>query len=239
VRLVFLALLDRAVLRFEIVVAREALAHLPPQVAVRHRMAHGRRLLAQLTQDLVHAPRGLALATPGAHRADGDHGLRRTEHRGLRREHPEICPGRVDPRRLVHDLDVRQIGVRHAAFSNAVSLDQLIELALGMDRDAFRVQLARQLRRIAAIIDVRDLRCGEGHDPMAAVGAVDPVEIVKIAPGGAQDDRGDRFPLRHGSSSEPTAQTLPLCRRRLGRRIATASSTGKGTNGMLLPGRSR
>ncbi len=72
VRLVLLALLDRAVGGLEILVAREALRHLFREIAVRHGVAEHGHAVAARAKDLRHAAARLALAGAGAHGADGD-----------------------------------------------------------------------------------------------------------------------------------------------------------------------
>ena len=75
-RLVLLALLDRAVGGVEILVAREALDDLLRQVAVGHRVAQDGDALAVVAQELRDAAGRLALPGARAHRADRDDGLR-------------------------------------------------------------------------------------------------------------------------------------------------------------------
>ena len=81
VRLVLLALLDRAVGGLEILVALEALRDLLREVAVRHRMAKDGDAVPASAEDLRHAAARLALAGAGAHGADGDARLPRRRAR--------------------------------------------------------------------------------------------------------------------------------------------------------------
>ena len=46
---------------------------------------------------------------------------------------------------------------------------QGLEIRLGENRDALRIQLARQRRRVLAVVDVRDLRGREGDDLVPAL----------------------------------------------------------------------
>ena len=57
-----------------------------------------------------------------------------------------------------------------------------------MDRDAVRVQRTRQLGREAAALDARDLCRRERHDLHRFIVPVPGVEVVEVAPGGADDD---------------------------------------------------
>ena len=135
VRLVLLALLDRAVGRVEVLVAREALDDLLRQVAVRHRVAEDGDALAVVAQELGDAPRRLALAGARAHGADRDDGLRRRERRVVRREQPEAGAGGERLRGDVHHVLVRHVGVGEDDLVDVVLADQVGELGLGADRD--------------------------------------------------------------------------------------------------------
>jgi hypothetical protein len=94
VRLILLALLDRAVGLLEILVALEALDDLLRQVAVGHRVPEHRDALAVVPEKLGDAPRRLALARARADGADRRHRLGRRDHRVVRREELEARPGR-------------------------------------------------------------------------------------------------------------------------------------------------
>ena len=125
VRLVLLALLDRAVGGVEILVAREALHGLLGQVAVGHRVAEHGDALAALAQEPGDVARGLALAGAGAHGADGDDRLRRREHRLDGREHAVARAGGERARADVHHVLVGDVRVGE---------DDLVHLALAHDR---------------------------------------------------------------------------------------------------------
>ena len=164
VRLVLLALLDRAVGRVEVLVAREALDDLLREVAVRHRVAEDGDALAVVAQELGHAPRRLALPGAGAHGADRNDGLRRGERSVVRREQPEVCAGRERLRGHVHHVLVRHVGVGEDDLVDVVLTDQVGELGLRVDRDPFRIEVAGEERGIDAARDVGDLRRGERDD---------------------------------------------------------------------------
>jgi hypothetical protein len=59
---------------------------------------------------------------------------------------------------------------------------------VGQDRDPLRIQIAGELGRVDATVDVRDLRRREGDDLGLAVTTVDEVEVVEVAPCGAGDE---------------------------------------------------
>ena len=73
------------------------------------------------------------------------------------------APGGEHDRGLVHHALVRDVAVGEDDLVRRQLADQARQLRLGMDRDALRVARPRQLGRIAAAIDVGDLRGGEGH----------------------------------------------------------------------------
>jgi len=74
-----------------------------------------------------------------------------------------------------------------------VLADDVLEIRFGQNRDALRIQRAGQRRGVLPVVDVRNLRGGEGDDVVAGIAAIDDVEIVEIAPGGAHDDGTDGF----------------------------------------------
>jgi hypothetical protein len=187
-RLVLLALLDGRVGGVEVLVALEALDGLRGQVAVGHRMPQDGDALARLAQQARDVARGLALAGARAHRADRDDRLLRGQHRLARREQPEGRAGGERARRDVHHVLVRDVRVREDDLVHVVPGDQLLELRLRRDRNPVRIQLARQLLRIDAPVDVRDLRRREGDDLVLLAAAVDEVEVVKVPTGRTCDE---------------------------------------------------
>jgi hypothetical protein len=83
---------------------------------------------------------------------------------------------------------IRHVAVAEHYDLGSPVLDEREELALGMDRNAARVELARQFLRIHASRDVRDLRRRErDHLVVLVVPEVD-VEVVKVAAGSPHDD---------------------------------------------------
>ena len=76
--------------------------------------------------------------------------------------------------------------------------DQAVQVALGVDRNAGRVERAGQLRRIEPPLDVGYLGGGESHHLKAGVIAEDDVEVVEIAPRRAHDEHAlHRRLVRH------------------------------------------
>src|SRR4030042_3161340 len=66
--------------------------------------------------------------------------------------------------------------------------DEGVEVRLGVDRDTLGVELARELGRVFAALDVRDLGGGEGDNLVGRVVAEIYVEVVEVPSGGAHDD---------------------------------------------------
>jgi hypothetical protein len=85
----------------------------------------------------------------------------------------------------VHDVLVRHVGIREHDGVDLVLAHELFERRFRQDRDSVRIQRPRQLGGVAASIDVRDLRRGEGDDLVLAAAAVDEVEVVEVAARGA------------------------------------------------------
>ena len=187
VRLVLLALLDRRVGRLEVLVALEALGDLLRQVSVRHGVAEDGDALSALAEQRRDMSSGLALAAAGADGADGDHRLRRRQHRVVRRQQPEARSGCERARRDVHHVLVGHVGIGEDDLVDALVADQGGELVLRPDRDALRVEVACQLGGIDATVDVRDLRRRERDDLVLLTASVNEVEVVEVAAGGPRN----------------------------------------------------
>ena len=135
-----------------------------------------------------HLAGGLALARAGPDGADGDDGLAALDHRVAGAEEDEVGAGGQDLGGLVHDVLVGDVAVGEMDVVDLVGGDELVELGLGVDRDALGIELAGQGRGILAAFDVRDLGGGEGDDLVVGIVAEEGVEVVEVAPGGAHDD---------------------------------------------------
>ena len=59
--------------------------------------------------------------------------------------------------------------------------DERLELALRADRDAVGIELSRELRRILAPFDVRDLCRRDRDDLVLLAAAIHEVEVVEVA----------------------------------------------------------
>ena len=163
VRLVLLALLDRAVVPHEVVERLEPLAGLRREVAVGHRVAHRHDPQPQVAQQPGDVAGGLALAHARAHRGDGDHRAARAQRRAARRRaRTKSAPAAMTREAEVHDLGVGEVGVGEHHGVDPLARDERLELRLVDDRDAVRVQRAGELGRVGASVDVGDLGRGEG-----------------------------------------------------------------------------
>ncbi len=134
--------------------------------------------------------RRLALARSGPDRGDRHDRLGGLEGR-LAVGEEECRPGGVGAGRQVHNVLVADVAVGEHHQLDAVCGYQALQFFFGMDRNPVRVQRSGQLRRIAAIVDVGDLRRGERHDAVRGVVAIHRVEVVEVPTGGPQDDDGD------------------------------------------------
>lgn len=85
---------------------------------------------------------------------------------------------------------MRHIGVGEHNFLDMVLPYKAYELGFVMDGDPVRIARPGELSRVAAVAYERDLSGGEGYDFDSLVLAVDHVEVVEIASGGAHDQRG-------------------------------------------------
>ena len=101
---------------------------------------------------------------------------------------PEVGAGGDARRREVHDLLVPHVGVGEDDDVDVLTLDEVGQLGLVDDRDSLRIKAARELGRIAAPVDVGDLRRGEGDHLVARVVAEHDVEVVEVTTGRTEDD---------------------------------------------------
>ena len=186
-RLVLLPLLDGALLRVEVLVAREALHGLAREVAVGHRVPEDGDALAGLAQEGGDPARRLALAGAGTHGADGDRRLGRGEHRVGGRDQLVGGARRQRARADVHDVLVRHVGVGEDDLVHLVLAHDPLQLRLREDRDALLVAGPGERGRIDAAVDVRDLRRRERDHLGVVAAAVDDVEVVEVAARGSRD----------------------------------------------------
>lgn len=197
VGLVLLHLFDGAVVLLEVLEGCEALDLLLDQVTVGHGVADGDDFLAGLEQGVDNLARGLALAAAGAHGGDADQGLVALDGHLGTAEQGEAGPGGVDDGGLVHHVLVGHVGVGEDDGVDAVGGDQLFDLAFVVDRDTVGVELAGELGRVLAAVDVGDLGGGESDDLELLVVAEVGVEVMEVASGGAHDE--DFFLLHENS----------------------------------------
>ncbi len=188
VRLVLLALLDRAVGCLEVLVAREALDNLLREVAVGHRVPENGHALPVVSQELSDPAGGLALPRARPDGADRDRGLRGGQRRVVRGEQAELRAGGEREGARVHHVLVGHVGVREDDLVHLVLANQVCELGLGSDRDPVRVEVTGQEWGIDAAGDVRNLCRREGNDVVVLAAAVHDVEIVKVASGRTCDE---------------------------------------------------
>ena len=168
---------------------REALHLLLHEVAVGHGVADGDDPPPLRAQDARHAPRRLALAgcpcaprrpTPRAPSPSACwRSARSAGSRRRRRARARPCASRSRARRRCRRRPPGRPS--SSRMSRGRSDSGWMGMPVGVER-------ARQLRRVAAAVDVRDLGRGEGHDPARGVLAEDGVEVVEVAAGGSHDD---------------------------------------------------
>src|SRR5664280_3292553 len=105
----------------------------------------------------------------------------------------------------VHDLRVRHVRVREDAEVDILAADQALELVLGDDGDAVRVERSGEGCGIAPSVDARDLRRGEGDDPAVGLVPENRVEVVEIA-----GRRAQNYDTPHGAlHGNPPAGRAP------------------------------
>jgi len=149
-------------------------------------MADDGNPLAGPGQDPANPPAGLALSTP---RPGGSHRYhrfgRRDEGRVSRqREGGSTSDGASGE---VHHVFVRDVRVGEQHEIHAQVIDECLEPVLRVNRDTVGVTGPRQLRRVAAIVDVGNLGGGEADDLEIRIGTKERVEVVEVTPGCAED----------------------------------------------------
>src|SRR5512140_2777625 len=187
VGLVLFALLDRRLVLVEVGVGGEALDRLLGQIAIGHGVPDGGHAAAFLLKDGGDAAAGLALAGTGPDGANGDDGPAALDHRGAGAEQDEVGPGGLGPGGHVHDVLVGQVAVGEVDVVDLVCGDESLHLGLGLDGDALGIELAGEDRGILAAGDVRDLRGRDSDHPIVGIVTEIGVEIVEVAPRGAED----------------------------------------------------
>ena len=92
----------------------------------------------------------------------------------------------------MHHLFVRHIAIGEDHLIDRLGAADVLERAFILDGDAIGIEFAGQRRRITPPGDAGDLRGGEGDHPHRGIIAIDHIEIVEIAPGGAEDQDAAR-----------------------------------------------
>jgi hypothetical protein len=100
----------------------------------------------------------------------------------------EVCAGGVDHCADVHDCGVRHVTVCENALVRVQFLNQLLQVLLRVNGNAVRVEASRERGRVLAAGYVGDLRRGERHDVIRGIVSVKSIEVVEVAPGGADDN---------------------------------------------------
>ena len=78
--------------------------------------------------------------------------------------------------------------------------DQPLQLGLRIDVDALGIERAGELFGVAAAVDSGNLRRSEADDLEVGVVAKEDVEVVKVAPSGAQNQ--DSFAMHEASNGD-------------------------------------
>ena len=193
-RLIFLALLDRALVAVEVIEVCKALHHLALELTIRHGVTQDDGGATRLAQEGDDAARRLALAAAGAHGRNRDNRAARREHRVIHIEGAKRRASPLDEGAPFLNVAVRHVGVGEDDLVDALLGDKLCEPAFGVYGDAVRVSRARQRGRIAALLDMRNLGGREcDHVDVLSV-PVTGVEHVKITSRSAHDENSTHHP---------------------------------------------
>ena len=86
----------------------------------------------------------------------------------------------------MHNVQVRDVRVSENDLRYVVFGNEALEVALGTNRNAGRVQVCTcQRRRVSFIVDVGNLRRRESNNVDRRVAAENHVEVVEVTPRGA------------------------------------------------------
>ena len=195
-RFVFLALLNRHIMQFHVVHRSKALHGLLGKVAIGHGMAHGHHAFAHGTHDTA---AGLALARARARGANGNYGLGGLDHSVLGAKQHKIGAHGHGTHARAHDMLVGHIAVGKDSQVGARLAQHALEVGLGFNGNAFRVERAGERGGVAPPINIGDLCGRKGHHLIISVVAKEDIEIVKVAPGGAHNHNLAGLLLRHCS----------------------------------------
>jgi hypothetical protein len=210
---VFFALLDRALVLIEVLHGVVALHALGDEITVGHRVPHNGDAQVLGAEQFADLAGRLALAAARADGADGDDGLLRLDHRRVDVEGAELDARALDQLPLLVDIAVADVAVGEDGFVDLLVLQEVDELLFGMDRDAIRVELPRDRRRIAAVVDEGDLGRRERNDFDVGVVPVAGVEEVKVSACGAEDqDSRSRHGALVSTVSVSASPPVPLAR---------------------------
>ena len=111
-------------------------------------------------------------------------------------EQAEIGTSSHSPRGEMHDVGVGNIGVCEHHIIDAPFSHDGVEFGLGTDLDPVRISPPGELGRIRTVVDVGDLRSGEGNDFDLRIVSKHDVERVEVSSAGARDQHSS-----HGCSS--------------------------------------
>ncbi len=151
-------------------------------------MAHEGDVKPGTEQDAPDRPAGLALAAARADRADGHDWPRALQHACVRADQPEVGARSQRPRCLVHDLDVRKVGVGEHNLVDTDGPDELLQVGFWADGNARRVARAGERRRVDPVVDARDLRRGKCDNFDRRVVAEHDIEVVEVTPASSHDE---------------------------------------------------
>ena len=110
------------------------------------------------------------------------------QHGSLRTEQNKIRARRKNARRDMHHVLVGDIAIGKHDLVHGLGAAQRFQLRFLDDGNAARIERTGKRSRINSAGDARDLRRSERHNFSCGVVAVDHIEIMKIAAGGADDD---------------------------------------------------
>ena len=84
------------------------------------------------------------------------------------------------------------IRVRELDRVDSPAANEILQVILGLDRDALRIEGTGEGRRVPAALDLGDLGGGKSDHVVVAVFAEENVEVVEVPARGAQDHQSSR-----------------------------------------------
>jgi len=139
-------------------------------------------------QDFDNPAGGLALTTTSTCSTYSDHRFGAFDHGFSGAEQEEASSGCIYDGTQVHYMLIRNITVSKVTDVNLEFFNQIWELFLGEDGNAFRIKFSSKSSRVLSPIDVGNLCGSESNNVEVGIVPVEGIEVMEVPSCGANDD---------------------------------------------------